>query len=148
MTFTYEALPMRVVLGAGSLRQLPQEAERLGLQRLLVLSTPGQRALAELAATLLGDVCVGLFTEARMHVPVKVAEAARAAARDADADGCLAIGGGSAIGLGKAIALTSGLPVISVPTTYAGSEMTPVWGLTDNGRKRAGRARTVLPHAA
>ncbi|MER5185020.1 maleylacetate reductase [Streptomyces sp. NPDC002896] len=138
---------MRVVFGAGSLRDLPQEAERLGLRRMLVLATPGQRALAEHAATLLGDACAGLFTEARMHVPVQVAEAARAAARDAGADGCLAIGGGSTIGLGKAIVLESGLPVISVPTTYAGSEMTPVWGLTENGRKRTGRDPAVLPRS-
>jgi maleylacetate reductase len=147
MTFTYQALPMRVVFGAGGLRQLPQEAERLGLRRLLVLATPGQRALAEQAATLLGDACAGLFTEARMHVPVEVADAARAAARSVAADGCLAIGGGSTIGLGKAIALDSHLPVISVPTTYAGSEMTPVWGLTEHGRKRTGRDRSVLPRS-
>ncbi|MFF7946499.1 maleylacetate reductase [Streptomyces griseorubiginosus] len=147
MTFTYEALPMRVVFGPGSLRQLPEEADRLGLRRLLVLSTPGQRALAGHAATLLGDACAGLFTEARMHVPVEVAEAARTATRETGADGCLAIGGGSTIGLGKAIALTSGLPVISVPTTYAGSEMTTVWGLTDNGRKQTGRDRAVLPRS-
>lgn len=147
MTFTYEALPMRVIFGVGNLRQLPEEAERLGLRRLLVLSTPGQRDLADQAAMLLGDACAGVFTEARMHVPVQVAEAARAAARDAGADGCLAIGGGSTIGLGKAIALTSGLPVISVPTTYAGSEMTPVWGLTENGRKHTGRDQAVLPRS-
>ncbi|MET9683838.1 maleylacetate reductase [Streptomyces coeruleorubidus] len=138
---------MRVIFGAGGLRQLRDEAERLGLRRLLVLSTPGQRALAQQAATLLGDRCAGMFTEARMHVPVQVAEAARAAARDAGADGCLAIGGGSAIGLGKAIALTSGLPLIGVPTTYAGSEMTTVWGLTEDGRKRTGRDRAVLPRS-
>ena len=147
MNFTYEAQPMRVVFGAGSLRQLREEADRLGLRRLLVLSTPGQRSLAEQAATLLGDRCAGMFTEARMHVPTRVAEAARAAARDSDADGCLAIGGGSTVGLGKAIALTTGLPVISVPTTYAGSEMTPVWGLTENGRKRTGRDPAVLPRS-
>lgn len=147
MTFTYEALPMRVVFGTGSLRRLPQEVERLSLRRLLVLSTPGQRALAEHAAGLLGDACVALFTGARTHVPVEVAEAARTAAHDADADGCLAIGGGSTIGLGKAIALSSGLPVISVPTTYAGSEMTTVWGLTEDGRKRTGRDRAVLPRS-
>ncbi|MFJ9908191.1 maleylacetate reductase [Streptomyces sp. NPDC101152] len=147
MSFTYEALPMRVVFGAGSLRQLPEEAERLGLRRLLVLSTPGQRALAEQTAALFGDACAGMFSEARMHVPVEVAEAARAAARDTGADGCLAVGGGSTVGLGKAIALDSGLPVICVPTTYAGSEMTPVWGLTENGRKRTGRDRSVLPRS-
>lgn len=144
-SFTYEALPMRVIFGAGTLAQLPQEAERLGLRRLLVLSTPEQEALAEHAATLLEDACAGRFTEARMHVPADVAAAARKAAREAGADGCLAIGGGSTIGLGKAIALETGLPVISVPTTYAGSEMTPIWGLTDNGRKRTGRDRSVLP---
>jgi alcohol dehydrogenase class IV len=147
VTFTYDALPMRVIFGAGSLRQLREETDRLGLRRLLVLSTPDQRALAEQAATLLGDACAGMFTGARMHVPVQVAEAARAAARDAGADGCLAIGGGSTVGLGKAIALTTGLHVISVPTTYAGSEMTPVWGLTENGHKRTGRDRAVLPRS-
>ncbi|MFH0177035.1 maleylacetate reductase [Streptomyces cacaoi] len=147
MTFTYEALPMHVLFGAGSLGQLPQETARLGLRRLLVLSTPGQRALAGQAAELLGDTCAGLFGEARMHVPVEIAEAARAAARDAGADGCLAIGGGSTVGLGKAIARDTGLPVISVPTTYAGSEMTPVWGLTEQGRKHTGRDLAVLPRS-
>ncbi|MFF8022050.1 maleylacetate reductase [Streptomyces sp. NPDC007896] len=147
MTFAYEALPMRVVFGAGSLRQLPLEVRWLGLRRLLVLSTPGQRALAEHAATLLDEASAGLFTEARMHVPVEMAEAARDAAREAGADGCLAVGGGSTVGLAKAVALTSGLPVISVPTTYSGSEMTTVWGLTENGRKRTGRDRAVLPRS-
>lgn len=147
MTFTYEALPMRVVFGTGSLGRLPEEADRLGLRRLLVLSTPGQRGLAEHAAALLGDACAGLFDEARAHVPVEVADAARAVAREAGADGCLAVGGGSAVGLGKAIARDTGLPVIGVPTTYAGSEMTPVWGLTEQGRKRTGRDRAVLPRS-
>ncbi|MFD9255299.1 maleylacetate reductase [Streptomyces bottropensis] len=146
-SFTYEALPMRVVFGAGSLARIPQEAEQLGLRRLLVLSTPVQEKLAEQAETLLGKACVGRFTEARMHVPADVVAAAVKAAREVGADGCLAIGGGSTIGLGKAIALETGLPVISVPTTYAGSEMTPIWGLTENGRKRTGRDRSVLPRS-
>lgn len=146
-TFNYEALPMRVVFGAGSLAQIPQEAEQLGLRRLLVLSTPQQEQLADQAETLLGKACVGRFTEARMHVPADVAADAVKAARETGADGCLAIGGGSTIGLGKAIALETGLPVISVPTTYAGSEMTPIWGLTEHGRKRTGRDRTVLPRS-
>ncbi|TLS46610.1 maleylacetate reductase [Streptomyces montanus] len=145
--FTYEALPMRVVFGAGSLAQLPQEARGLGLRRLLVLSTHGQRSLAENAATLLGDACAGIFAEARMHVPADIAAKALQAARDTGADGCVAIGGGSTIGLGKAIALKSGLPVVSVPTTYAGSEMTPIWGLTEGGRKQTGRDRSVLPRS-
>ncbi|MEV7731784.1 maleylacetate reductase [Streptomyces sp. NPDC088921] len=146
-SFTYEALPMRVVFGAGSLARIPQEAEQLGLRRLLVLSTPAQEKLAVHAETLLGRAGVGRFTEARMHVPADVAAAAVKAARETGADGCLAVGGGSTIGLGKAIALETGLPVISVPTTYAGSEMTPIWGLTENGRKRTGRDRSVLPRS-
>jgi maleylacetate reductase len=82
-----------------------------------------------------------------MHVPVEVARQARDLAADLGADGCVAVGGGSAIGLGKAIALEHGLPVIAVPTTYAGSEMTPVWGLTEGGRKRTGRDVRVLPRS-
>jgi maleylacetate reductase len=82
-----------------------------------------------------------------MHVPVEVAARAREAAAELGADGCVAAGGGSTIGLGKAIALEHGLPVVAVPTTYAGSEMTPIWGLTENGRKRTGRDPAVLPRS-
>jgi maleylacetate reductase len=82
-----------------------------------------------------------------MHVPVEVADRAVEAARAVGADGCVAVGGGSAIGLGKAIALRTGLPLIAVPSTYSGSEMTPVWGLTEGGAKRTGRDRSVLPRS-
>lgn len=88
-----------------------------------------------------------MYPNARMHVPVETAHAARQVARDRGADGCVAVGGGSTIGLGKAIALTHGLPIVAVPTTYAGSEMTPVWGLTDRGVKRTGRDSAVLPRS-
>jgi maleylacetate reductase len=82
-----------------------------------------------------------------MHVPIEVANRARDVAAELGADGCVAVGGGSAIGLGKAVALAHGLPVIAVPTTYAGSEMTPVWGLTEGGQKRTGRDVRVLPRS-
>lgn len=143
--FTYQALPMRVVFGSGRLQELPEEAARLGLGRVMVLSTPGRRDLAESAASLLTGRAAGVFAGARMHVPADVAAAARDEIRRMGADGCVAVGGGSTIGLGKAIALDSGLPVIAVPTTYAGSEMTPIWGLTEAGRKRTGRDPAVLP---
>src|SRR5947209_6710024 len=80
-----------------------------------------------------------------MHVPIETARAAREEAKRLEADCCVAIGGGSTIGLGKAIALESGLPIVAVPTTYAGSEMTPIYGLTEGGLKRTGRDRKVLP---
>jgi maleylacetate reductase len=146
--FTYEALPMRVVFGVDSLQQLAAEAETLGLSRCLVLCTPAQeQRLGALAAALLGARAAGVFAKARMHVPVRTAEAATRAAVEVDADGCVAVGGGSAVGLGKAVALALGLPLIAVPTTYAGSEMTPIWGLTEAARKRTGRDRKVLPRS-
>ncbi|MCE0765541.1 maleylacetate reductase [Pseudonocardia kujensis] len=144
---TYEALPMRVVFGPGSLGRLGEETERLGLRRLLVLSTPGQRVLAERVAAVLGDHAVGIHDRARMHVPVHTVDGAAKAAAELVADGCVAAGGGSTVGLAKALALRAGLPYVALPTTYAGSEMTPVWGLTENARKRTGRDRAVLPRA-
>ncbi|MGY1763771.1 maleylacetate reductase [Geodermatophilus sp. SYSU D00779] len=145
--FTYQALPMRVVFGAGSLASLPDEVEALGLTRVLVLCSPEQEVTGKQVAAALGDRVAGVLPEARMHVPIEVARRARDEARQLGADGCVAVGGGSAVGLGKAIALEHDLPVIAVPTTYAGSEMTPVWGLTEGGAKRTGRDIRVLPRS-
>ncbi len=145
LQFTYEPQPTRVVFGAGRLDQLADEITRLGVTRVLVLSTPGQRRLAEWAAELLDDRAVGIYAGAVMHVPIEVAVQARAEASRLRADSCVAIGGGSTIGLAKAIALEVGLPILAVPTTYAGSEMTPIWGLTEGGVKRTGRDPRVLP---
>lgn len=143
--FTYEALPMRVRFAAGSLAILSEELEAIGVDRVLVLSTPEQEEVAWKVADILGEACAGVFSEAQMHVPIESARAAREKAQALNADGCLAIGGGSTTGLGKAIALEYNMPIIAVPTTYAGSEMTPVWGLTENEEKTTGRDPKVLP---
>ena len=143
--FTYQAPATRVIFGAGTLARLPEEVERLGARRALVLSTPGQRANAERVVALLGPCAAGIFDRAAMHVPVESAREAREMARALDADCAVAIGGGSTTGLGKAIALESGLPIVAVPTTYAGSEMTPIYGLTEGGVKKTGRDARVLP---
>ena len=143
--FSYSANPSRVVFGIGSLQQLEAEIERLGARRALVLSTPEQVGSARRVADLLGDHAAGIFPHAVMHVPLETARLARAEALRLDADCAVAIGGGSTTGLGKAIALDSGLPVIAIPTTYAGSEMTPIWGLTEGGVKKTGRDSRVLP---
>ena len=92
--FTYDALPIRVVFGAGTLTQLPDEAGRLGLAHVLVLSTPGQRALGQRVAELLGARAVGLHAHAKMHVPADVAAAAVAEATRTNADGVVVVGGG------------------------------------------------------
>ena len=144
-SFTYVAQATRVVFGAGSLSQLAKEIDSLGCQRALVLSTPEQRASAERVADLLGARSAGVFDRAVMHVPIETAREARELARKLGADCAVAIGGGSTTGLGKAIALDSGLPILAIPTTYAGSEMTPIYGITEAGLKKTGRDLRVLP---
>ncbi|MBB4514428.1 maleylacetate reductase [Paraburkholderia fungorum] len=143
--FVYQGTPSRVVFECGALAQLPEELARLGVRRALILSTPEQRNLADRVEGILGERAAGVCAQAVMHVPVEVARAACEMATALEADCCVAIGGGSTIGLGKAIALESSLPIIAVPTTYAGSEMTPIFGLTEGRLKRTGRDARVLP---
>jgi len=143
--FTHTSLPARVVFGSGTLPRVLDEVERLGLSRVLVLCGPGHREQGEHVAALLPGRCAGVRATAVRHVPTDVAAAAVEHALAAGCDGCVAVGGGSSIGLGKAVALETGLPVLAVPTTYAGSELTPIWGLTGTDGKRTGRDARVLP---
>jgi alcohol dehydrogenase class IV len=134
-----------VVFGEGAISRLAAEVDALGAKRALVLSTPGRAAAVRRLTQSLGDRFAGIYDKAVMHVPVEVAEDARRVAQKLGADCCVAIGGGSTIGLGKAIALTSGMPVLAVPTTYSGSEMTPIQGFTEGGLKRTQRDPRMLP---
>lgn len=143
--FIYDLLPSRVVFGAGTIDRLADEVKALGAKRALVLSTPGRRKLADEASRRLGVATAGIYAEAVMHVPVETARAARETARRVAADCIVAIGGGSTIGLAKAIAADTKLPVIAVPTTYSGSEMTPIYGITEAGVKRTARDAKVQP---
>lgn len=140
--FVYTGLPMQVAFGSGTIAQLGAELDRLGCRRALLLAGHRHRAAAEAAA---GGRIAGVFTDAAMHTPVEVTESALSMLRDLDADCTVAIGGGSTIGLGKAIALRTDLPQIVIPTTYAGSEMTPILGQTENGRKTTQRSPRILP---
>lgn len=143
--FQYEALPARVRFGKGIIAALADEADRLALKRLVIVSTPQQREQAELAASFLDARVADIFNAAAMHTPADVTERALAIVARHQADGVVAVGGGSAIGLGKAIALRTDLPQIAVPTTYAGSEATPILGQTENGLKTTQRTVKVLP---
>lgn len=144
-SFVYNGQPSRVVFGAGSLQHLLREIDLLGATKALVLSTPEQRKSAEMIADLLGARAAGVFDRAVMHVPIETAREAREVANRLGADCAVAIGGGSTTGLGKAIALDSGLPILAIPTTYAGSEMTPIYGITEAGIKKTGKDARVLP---
>jgi alcohol dehydrogenase class IV len=143
--FVFQGQPSRVVFGAGALQHLEREVQLLGATRALVLCTHEQQPLAERIVQRLGPRAAGVYPKAVMHVPAETAAAAVAEAARVGADCALAVGGGSTTGLGKAIALQSGLPILAIPTTYAGSEMTPIWGITENGLKKTGRDLRVLP---
>jgi maleylacetate reductase len=146
VAFNHDVPPQRVVFASGALARVGDEAARLKIERALVVATPGSGArLGNKVSELLGTRAAGLHAEAVMHVPKAVAEAGLAAARDKRADGLIAVGGGSAIGLAKAIALESGLPILALPTTYSGSEATPIFGMTDGERKITGRDLKVVP---
>ena len=144
-SFVFESMPARVVFAENAIEHLPREIEQLGARRALVLSTPQQEALATDISRRLGQRSVGVYPHAVMHVPIEVARKARDEAVRLGADCAVAVGGGSTVGLGKAIALESGLPILAIPTTYAGSEMTSIYGLTEAGMKKTGRNRRVLP---
>ncbi|HEX6316429.1 MAG TPA: maleylacetate reductase [Gemmatimonadaceae bacterium] len=145
MSFAYHTHAVRVVFGAGSVESLPVELERHGMRRPFLLMTPGRSAQRAIVERLLGDRMAGAFCGARLHVPVEVVGEALAAVRGAAPDGLLAFGGGSAIGLGKAMAFETKLPVAVVATTYSGSEMTAVWGISDGRMKRTFRNAEVAP---
>lgn len=143
--YRYRALPWNIVFGKNAIQRLPAELDTLGKSRALVLSTPNQADDGRRVAKLLADRCVGLFAQAVMHVPAATVEAAKKEAVRLDADCTVAIGGGSTTGLGKALALQLDLDNVVIPTSYAGSEMTNIWGITENGIKTTGRDDRVLP---
>lgn len=144
-SFEYNANPGRVVFGSGSVRKLPDEVSRLGLSAPLVLSTPQQISQAEDLKNILNGKIAGIFTEATMHTPTHVTDKALEYAKSQKADSVISIGGGSTIGLGKAISIRTGMPHICIPTTYAGSEMTPILGETAEGKKTTRSDPKILP---
>lgn len=146
LRFEHENLTQRVCFASGEAASLVRsEVERLGASRVMVIAAPPEADLAEKVTAELPVVL--RWSEVVMHVPVEVAERARAAASGHSVDLVVSVGGGSTTGLAKAVALTSGLPIVAVPTTYAGSEATSVWGLTESARKTTGVDAKVLPRS-
>ncbi len=143
--FTYTGLPARVRFGRGLVNELAAETQRLNISRALIISTPNQRADAERLVQALGSTAVAMFDGAAMHTPVHVTEQAMAVVAEHEIDGLVAVGGGSTTGLAKALALRTDLPQIVFPTTFAGSEMTPILGQTENQQKTTLRSDKVLP---
>lgn len=142
--FEHNTLAQRVLFGAGKSRSnLAAEVSRLDAQSVMVIASDSEQ---ELAASICGSIAPRLvYSDVAPHVPIEKAEKARAAAAEHDIDLLVSIGGGSTTGLAKAVALTTGIPIVAIPTTYAGSEATNVWGLTEASRKTTGVDARVLP---
>lgn len=147
-SFEYIASPSRVVFGKGSLSKLHEEIARLDKSRPLLLSTPEQESEVKKLQQSLQDASMetaGVFGKATMHTPINVTDDALEFAKGQQADSIVSYGGGSTIGLGKAISVRTGLPHICIPTTYAGSEMTPILGETVGDRKMTRSDPSILP---
>jgi maleylacetate reductase len=146
--FTWSALPSRVVFGTGAVLRVSDEVARLEKRRvLLVGGGASTRTSFSRVRDALGDMVAGTFGGSTQHVPAHVIDAAVATARAVGADVLISVGGGSATGLGKMLAYTCDLPLIAIPTTYSGSEMTAVWGRITEGRKHTAFDMRVLPRS-
>jgi maleylacetate reductase len=144
-SFTYDVSAYRVIFGVGSFARLREELERIGVERPLFISTPGRRKDAEKTAKGLTAMTAAVYSEAVMHVPIDTIVKARNAAQHHQADSIIAFGGGSGIDTSKAVALELELPIVAVPMTYGGSEVTPFYGYTEDGIKKGKRDRKMLP---
>jgi len=145
--FVYEPLPGRVVFGSGTIARLPMELEALGASRVVLISDNMAKAEADRIESDLGERVVGRIGEIEPHVPIEEVEVARRLTDASQADAVVTIGGGSTTGVGKAIVLERDLTFLAIPTTYAGSEMTPIYGITAGAVKRTGRDPRVKPRA-
>lgn len=143
-SFTEDNGTTRVVFGRGTMDRVGDEVARLG-RTALVLSTPEQADLAARVAEVLGERHAGTFSEATMHTPTDVTDRALVALQESGADVVVSVGGGSTTGLGKALALRTDVPQVVLPTTYAGSEVTPVLGQTADGEKVTESSPAILP---
>src|SRR5574337_799550 len=146
VVFDHVTLGQRVLFGSGrAAEELAGEVDRFGAQRVMVIAAPSE---ADSAAVVTERIRVAVrHDDVAPHVPVTKAERARAVAAERGVDLIVSVGGGSTTGLAKAVALTTGVPIVAVPTTYAGSEATNVWGLTEASRKTTGVDDRVLPQA-
>ncbi|MGW1786401.1 maleylacetate reductase and hydroxyquinol 1,2-dioxygenase domain-containing protein [Streptomyces sp. NPDC002143] len=144
-TFSYTTHPGRIIFGTGTAGTVRQEAERLGCRRVLLVSSPGRHPGVEPVRAALGDLLVASFDGAAVHTPADITAKAMDVLTENRCDGVVAVGGGSATGLSKALAARTGLPQLVIPTTYAGSEVTPVLGETRDGVKTTRSGPEILP---
>lgn len=130
--------------GLGVAAQLLDALERQGRKKVLLLTGPTRRFVERIEA-LLSSFELTVFDRARVHVPEDVVLAAREVVRALAPDAIVSLGGGAATGLGKALKLECDLYFVAIPTTYSGSEMTSLYGITAQSTKRTGKDERVRP---
>ncbi len=135
LDITQYSTDQTVAFGAGQRRYAGEHLRAVGCDRVLILTTPQQSDLGLELAETLGPMAAGVFSKATMHTPTNVTEEALTHLSQSGADSVLSVGGGSTIGLGKALVLHTDIGHLALPTTYAGSECTPILGQTENGKK-------------
>jgi maleylacetate reductase len=145
-SFEWTGIPTKVIFGAGKITALADVLASMNLHRCMILTTQNQRHLGDLVTALIGKRAATTFNQAAMHTPLHITEQAMEVAMEAQVDSTVSIGGGSTTGLGKALAVRLGIPQICIPTTYAGSEMTPTLGETVDGRKTTRRDEAIRPN--
>jgi len=146
--FEYNVNASRVIFGSGSVNQLPLEITKVNCSAPLILLTPRQSTQSDKFKTILASGSIqlaGVFPNATMHTPTHITEQAVQTLKDTSADCVVSVGGGSAIGLGKAVSIRTGVPHLTIPTTYSGSEMTPILGETHEGTKTTRSDKNILP---
>ncbi|MCB1274317.1 MAG: iron-containing alcohol dehydrogenase, partial [Leucobacter sp.] len=146
LSFDHTTLGQRVLFGRGSAAEnAAKVAREFGSERVLLIADAFAMELSDAIARQVN--VVERIHDIVQHVPLERADAATMLAENTRADAIITIGGGSSTGLAKIVALRTGLPIIAVPTTFAGSEATDVWGLTEANRKSTGTDPRVLPKA-
>lgn len=145
MNFVYQSHPATVIFGRGALRKVPEELSRLRCSKPLLLCTPEQTSQVEALKAILSGKIGGIFPRATMHTPVAITEEAVEMAKSTSSDSVVSIGGGSTIGLGKTISFRTNFVHLAIPTTYAGSEVTPILGETQDGQKTTKSDPRILP---
>jgi len=143
--FTYTQRNRRMIFGPGARSALTTEVASMGATKVFLIIDGGAITLRAEIENLIGSVLVTTWTDVQQHVPIPLAESARELVTATGSDLVVCVGGGSATGLAKAIALTHRIPIIAVPTTYAGSEQTAIYGLTGDRHKQTGSDLIVLP---
>lgn len=144
-SFEVQINPAKIIFEDGAIKKTAKAVKDMGCSKALVLSTPHQSDQAHGVGELIGELCAGTYTNATMHTPTDVTMEALGALQSAGADCTIAIGGGSTTGLGKALAYRTDMPQIVIPTTYAGSEVTPILGQTEDGVKTTVSHPKILP---